>query len=302
MIETKTRLEFHIPTLEDAAWAAPLLRASGRMACETSFTTIYMWRRHYHNEIATDGTHVFLRTGGEDPVYQLPTVDRLKEGVELLLEDAHARGHKLRLFGEDRETVSRLETLFPGKFSFTPSRDDFDYIYRQSDLSQLAGRKYHGKRNHIAAFSRQYAWEYETITRENIPEVAALAQDWCRQRGNCKTSANPELRAECCAIQEALGHWEALRLSGGLIRVDGKARAFTFGSPINDEMIDVHVEKALPAFAGLYPIINREAVTREWAAYTYINRENDMGLEGLRKAKESYHPAILLEKYIASER
>ncbi len=302
MIETQIRLAFHTPTVEDAAWAAPLLKKSGRMACETSFTTIFMWRRHYHNEIATAGTHVFIRTGGDNPVYQLPTVDHLREGIELLLEDAHQRGHKLRLFGEDRETVGKIEELFPGKFTFALSRNDFDYIYKQSDLAMLSGRKYHSKRNHIAAFTRQYAWEYETITRENIPEVSELSREWCRQRGNCGNSANAELRAECCAIQEALTHWEALGLSGGLIRVEGKARAFTFGSPINNEMVDVHVEKALRDFAGLYPIINREAVIHEWSRYTYINRENDMGLEGLRKAKESYHPAILLEKYIATER
>ena len=136
------------------------------------------------------------------------------------------------------------------------------------------------------------------ITDANCADVVAMAREWCRLKGNC---AEKSLQSENCAIREVLAHREELSVTGGLIRVDGKVVAFTFASPINDQVVDIHVEKALPDYAGAYTVINREFAARELSGYRYINRENDMGIEGLRKAKESYNPAILLEKFICVE-
>lgn len=142
-------------------------------------------------------------------------------------------------------------------------------------------------------------WTYEPLDDGNTEDVIELSREWCRQKGNCEDRG---LKSERCAIREALGLRRELGIVGGLIRVDGKAIAFTFGSPINRETFDVHVEKALPDYGAAYTVINREFVSRELRDYRYINRENDLGLDGLRRAKQSYHPAILLEKYVCREK
>ena len=129
-----------------------------------------------------------------------------------------------------------------------------------------------------------------------------MTKEWCRLRGNCE---DPGLRNENCAIREALRNREALSLKGGLIRVGGdggKVVAMTMGSPISDEVFDIHVEKALPDYATAYSVINREFAAHEIAGkYALINRENDLGIEGLRRAKKSYQPVRILEKYLAAE-
>lgn len=301
MLTTSTRasLTFREPQLDDAAWMVPLLRGARENACEYSFTTIYMWRRYYENQIARADGHLFLKSGhGPASTYMMPVGGDIREGVSILLEHCRREGYPLRLFGADEADTRDLAAWFPGKFTFEPSPGDFDYLYRQTDLAQLAGRKYHGKRGHIAVFDKTYNWIYETIDDSNAGEAADMATEWCKGKGNC---ADKGLRSENCAIREALQHREELSLIGGLIRVDGRVAAFTFGSPIHDRVFDVHVEKALPAYKGAYTVINREFVARELAGYALINRENDLNIEGLRKAKLSYYPAEILEKYLCTE-
>lgn len=299
MLNIAQKLEFNEPTLEDAAWAAPMLRNSGLRSCEFSFTTIFMWRKYYKNQIARYGEYLFIRSGDVEPMYLLPVGGDLQRGIDILIQYAHSRKEPLILFGADNEIKTRIEEWYPGLFEWQPSANDFDYIYNSEDLALLSGKKYHGKRNHISAFNAEYTWNYESIDDQNYEEVIAMTREWCRERGNC---TDPELRNESCAIREALQHRQELSLRGGLLRVDGKVVAMTMGSPINDEVFDIHTEKALPAYNGAYAVINHEFAARELHGhFRYINRENDLGIEGLRFAKKSYYPAILLEKYLATE-
>lgn len=297
MMQTTMDLEFHYPQIDDASWAAPLLRSAGRMGCEYSFTTMFMWRMFYHNRIARWRDTLFISAGEEDPVYLPPVGPSLYEGVSFLLERTGSKGQALKLVGADATVVERLEEAFPGRFRFTSQRGDFDYIYRTEDLAQLPGSAYHSKRNHIAGFSRKFDWSYEPISDRNTAEVEAMATEWCRQKGNCRDKG---LKTENCAIREALRNREALSVRGGLIRVDGRVAAFTFGSPINDRVFDIQVEKALPAYPGAYAVINREFAST-LGEYAFLNRENDLDIEGLRKAKLSYHPAMILEKYTCTQ-
>ena len=294
-----TTLEFHEPCLTDASWMVPILRAADNKACEYSFTTIFMWRKYYENQVAHCGKHLFLKSGhGPASTYMMPVGGDLREGVSILLEHCRAEGYPLRLFGAEAPDTERLSDWFPGRFACAPSPGDADYIYNQADLALLAGKKYHGKRNHVAGFSKQYAWTYETIDDANAGEAADMATEWCKGKGNC---ADKGLKSENCAIREALRHRDELSLKGGLIRVDGKVIAFSLGSPISGTVFDVHVEKALPEYKGAYAVINKEFTARELAAYPLVNRENDLNIEGLRKAKLSYYPALVLEKYLCTE-
>lgn len=290
------QLDFRELTPEDAAWAAPLMQASGRMGCEYSYTTAYMWSRFYHVEIAREGDTIYLRSGQNGAFsFAVPIGLDPVEGVERLRAYTQERGYPLRLHGIDDAIKHRLEVHYGDRLVFEAHDEDFDYLYESTLLATLPGKNFHGKRNHIAAFSRKYNWQFEPITSDNVDEVIVLSEQWCREKGDCRDAG---LDSERCAIRRLLQHRDRLSVVGGLIRADGKAVAFTLGSPISHDVFDIHVEKALSDYAGAYAVINRE-FARTLSAYRYLNRENDMGIPGLRRAKESYRPAIVLKKYTA---
>lgn len=278
--------------MEDGKQVAPLLLQSGHDGCEFSFTTLYMWRELYHTRIAQEDDYLLVSAGeGEKTSFLPPIGPSLGEGVALLRRAAEAQGLPLRLHGVDEQTLAQLQQLFP--LTVTEMDEDHDYLYKTTDLAELPGKAYHSKRNHIAAFSRQFDWQYEDITDDNLAEVFAMSKQWCREKGVCSDKG---LKAERCGIREVLSHRHAFGVRGGLIRVEGEVVAFAFGSPINDRVFDIHTEKALTAYGGAYALINRE-LARRLTDYDYLNRENDMGIEGLRRAKRSYRPSILLKKY-----
>lgn len=300
MYATLTKIEFKEPTIADAEWAMPILRNGGKRICEFSFATIWMWRKYYMNQIARLGDTLFMRSGDVEPLYLIPVGGDLKTNIEYLREFQHQKGESLTLFGADESTKEQIDSWFPDLFEWHPSVGDFDYLYKTEDLSLLSGRKYHSKRNHISAFDAKYNWTYETIDKGNSAEVYEMVLLWCLEKSNC---SDPGLRAERQALKEALDHMDRLKLRGGLIRVDGRVVAMTLGSPISDNVFDIHTEKALAEFKDAYAVINREFAANELRGkYEFINRENDMGLTGLRRAKRSYHPVKILEKYVGSEK
>ena len=288
-------INFRDLTPEDAAWAAPILRRSGKMGCEFSYTTAYMWSGYYNVRIAQVENAVLLCSGSDANTSSfLPPVGiPLQQGVELLQQYTKNNGVPLRLHGVDDETLSRLCELYPNRVQFEAHDEDFDYLYLTEALATLPGNTYHSKKNHINSFTRQHAWRFETLSENNVADALDVSAQWCLEKGSCTDDG---LSSEKCAIRRLLRCREQLSVTGGLIYADDKAVAFTLGSPINDEVYDIHVEKALSAYAGAYAVINRE-FAKTLTAYRYVNRENDMGIPGLRRAKESYRPAILLKKY-----
>jgi hypothetical protein len=173
-------------------------------------------------------------------------------------------------------------------------RDQSDYIYLTEDLIKLEGRKYHRKRNHIKQFEERYSYQYVSLTPERLSECLRLENEWCDLR-HCDVV--PGLANELRAIKEALTFFGQLSAKGGGIVIDKKVEAFTLGEPLNRETVVIHVEKANPAFEGLYPLIHQAFLEKEWAGYLYVNREQDLGEEGLRKSKESYFPHHMINKY-----
>lgn len=288
------QLEFRELLPEDAVWAAPLMTASGHMGCEYSYTTAYMWSRYYNVCIARAGNAVLLRSDSDGvSSFLLPIGVPLEEGIAVLRTYTQAEGVSLRLHGIDEEARAHLTKLYCDRVQFKSNDGDYDYIYRTADLATLPGNTYHSKKNHISAFSRKHDWRYEPLCDDNIGDVETLSYEWCREKGDCQDAG---LASERCAIRRLLKHRDQLSVVGGLIRVNEKAVAFTLGSPINDTVFDVHVEKALSEYGGAYAVINRE-FAKTLMMYPYLNRENDMGIPGLRRAKESYRPAIVLKKY-----
>lgn len=268
-------------------------KKSNEISCENAFVNLFVWQKLYNNMFAVENGSLFIKSE-EDGIetFRLPLGGDMEKGLKAIFE--YHKGEAPEFWNPVGESFHRLPQWFSEKYDFHENRDAFDYIYRQSDLSQLVGKKYHSKRNHISAFSKKHSWEYERITLENLEDVIECCLCWYKEN---ESRRDRYMDCEKEGILEVLKNMEKLYVLGGAIRVDGKIVAFTLGSQINENVFDIHFEKALSDFSEAYTVINREFAARELGDYKYINREDDLGLEGLRKAKLSYKPEILLKKY-----
>ena len=297
------KLEFKAPTVSDfkALKQAISPFAKGSMSCEITPLTLLIWERYYHQKIAFFDDMLFVRLGeGKNIIYLLPFAGDMEKAVEILKNQAKYDNIPLVFLAAEGVRLDEFNRLFGEDFSQTESRDDFEYLYLTRKLGNLSGKAFHSKRNHISAFSKQYDWQYETITHKNLSEVLQMANKWTNEmRQNSNDTKSIEV--ENAALKTLLPKMDELGMRGGCIKVEGKVVAFSVGSPINDEVFDIHTEKALPEYRTAYAIINKEFILNELLGYKYVNREDDMGIEGLRKAKLSYKPDILLKKYIIKE-
>lgn len=286
-------------TLADKDTITSFTMKSDRRNCDLSFSNLCSWRFLYDTQFAVvDNFLVFKFWAGEQLAYMMPVgTGDLKAVLWELIEDARKENQHFCMLGVCSNMRADLEAILPEQFTFTEDRDYADYIYLRSDLSTLKGKKFQAKRNHINRFRNTYPdYEYTPITPDRIQECLDLEAEWCKVN-NCdqQEGTGNERRA----LIYALHNFEALGLTGGILHVNAKIVAFTFGMPINHETFGVHVEKADTSIEGAYAMINYEFANRIPEQYIYINREEDLGLEGLRKAKLSYQPVTILEKYMA---
>ena len=282
--------------LEDREQITSVFRAHPPVTSELTFTNLYMWRNHYRFRWSMAGEALLVAADppGRQP-FALPPVggDDLTAPFRLLV--AHLE--RLAALPEIQRVPEHLARRYAEPLGLDAEEDraQSDYVYRTESLIALSGRKYHGKRNHLNQFRSAYAYRYETLTAPLIQACMELQEEWCRLR---ECLDNRGLLSEEDAIQEALRHFQDLHCSGGAIVVDGRVVAFSLGEPLNPDTAVVHVEKANPEFPGSYAVINQEFCRHSWSAYTYINREQDLGEEGLRQAKLSYYPDHLVTKFV----
>lgn len=272
---------------------------SPRRNCDLSFSNLCSWRFLYNTQFAIlDGFLLLKFWANDELIYMMPVGDGdLKKILNTLIEDANQEDEPLCLLGLSEEACSELEELMPGKFQFTTDRDYADYLYLRTDLATLSGKKFQSKRNHVNKFKRTYNYEYTAITPDRIQECIDLEAEWCKANDCDQHEGTGNERR---ALLYALHNFDELGLTGGILHVDGKITAFTFGMPINQETFGVHVEKANTQIDGAYAMINYEFSNHLPEQYIYVNREEDLGIEGLRKAKLSYQPTIVLAKYMAT--
>jgi hypothetical protein len=293
-------IEFRPLKLEDADWVKPLLQRSGERGAEYSFANSLVWGSFFQQQIARVNNFFVAKAGIECPHYNFPCGEGdTKAILQHLMNDATAHGHPFRIRALSTTTKDKLETLFPGRFEYKSMRNNTDYIYAVKDLTELQGRKYQPKRNLVLRFQKNNEWSYENISRENLADCIAMNEEWCRRNG-CKD--NSSLYMETEAVMTMLRHFEDLALCGGILRVENNMVAYTIGEPLSDDTFIVHVEKAFTEFQGAYQMINQQFLLHQATGYTYVNREDDSGDEGLRKAKLSYHPAFLQEKFLATDK
>ena len=291
-------MDFQELTLNDKAIFDRYLQASGYENAHLNFTNLFMWRKATNLRWAQSDGYLILKTEwqGEKAFCQpLGSGSGLSALLDKLEEICRLEGMRLEFRGVESAVKTQLENAKPGYFSFTPDRDDFDYVYRSEDLIKLSGRKYHAKKNHLNSFRKLYtSHEYLAMNDLNAIDCIAFLEEWRKQHAH---QSGDELDQECDAVIEALLNFGALKLSGGIIRIDGKVQAFSLGEQVRPDMAVIHVEKANAELRGIYPAINQRFCQEAWSEIEFINREEDMGLEGLRLAKESYHPCKMIEKY-----
>ncbi|MDR2362554.1 MAG: phosphatidylglycerol lysyltransferase domain-containing protein [Prevotellaceae bacterium] len=291
-------LSFHKISIDDRDEINRRLALSDFRAAEYSFANSFNWGLAFGIEIAYFDRLLLLRSGDNPKYYLYPSgAGDVETAIQAILDDAAEGGYTACIRAILPEQKAEMEQRFPYRFRFTPQRHSFDYIYHSEDLIRLAGKKYQAKRNHAARFRKTFDWLYEPITGANLSECVAMNKEWCRLYG---CNDNLSLKAETCAVQRALLYFFEEELLGGLLRVDGRVIAYTVGERLNSDTLIVHIEKAFSeSFPGAYQVINQEFVQRHAAGLPYVNREDDTGDAGLRKAKLSYHPVFLLEKYLA---
>lgn len=273
----------------------PFLQGANELTCELSFANLLIWQPLYNNCYCIVDGILYLKSYDDNiETYSLPFGD-MKTGMQKIIDHV---GHLPAIWAQAGKRFDEFKELYGEYYDIFESRNEFDYIYNSFDLINLSGKKYHSKRNHISSFSKKHDWRYEEISAKNIDKVRLCAKKWYGQYDDM----DEELKNEMRGVELMLDNMEALDIVGGAIVVGDEVVAFTLGSAINEQIYNIHTEKALDDFDTAYSVINREFAARNLANYQYINREDDLGIEGLRRAKLSYRPQIILPKYICTKK
>ena len=297
-------LTFHPLTLSDREAMQAVTLPSGRRNCNYTFANLVGWQFWYYTEVCVLENAVVLRyTFDGQREYMVCTSEALPlELIEALFDDSNG---DLTLMGLEDSQTSQLLTLNSQlSISVEPVRDQYDYIYRRTDLATLHGRHLDAKRNHIHRFRAEHPdFEYRPLTPESFDECRRLTEIWKVEKNvnvndndndNDNDKGNETINAEHRVMETIFSNWDALGMTGGSIIVDGRMVAFTYGSAVTTDTFDVCVEKADRHVEGAFAIINQQFAEHLPEQYVYLNREEDMGIPGLRQAKLSYHPEILL--------
>ena len=287
-------LTFHPLTLSDREAMQAVTLLSGRRNCNYTFANLVGWQFWYYTEVCVLENVVVLRYTSDDRrAYMVCTSEALSsELIEALFDDSNG---DLTLMGLEDPQVAQLSIL-NSQLSITskPVRNQFDYIYRRTDLAMLHGKHLDAKRNHIHRFRAEHPdFEYRPLTPELFDECRRLTEIWQKEK-NQNGNKNETIDAEHRVMETIFSNWDALGMIGGSIFVDGCMVAFTYGTAVTTDTFDVCVEKADRRVEGAFAIINQQFAEHLPEQYVYLNREEDMGIPGLRQAKLSYHPEILL--------
>lgn len=277
-----------------------LLFSCPERGCEYSFANLILWG-HQKAAFLHGCALVFSHFSGMS-VYPCPIgPGDKKAAVEAILRDAEERGIPCRITGITHADREELEALFPGKFLFCANRDFFDYVYDVNDLADLRGRKFQSKRNHFNRFCLEHP-DHQAVpmTCGLLPQVKEFVQHWFDRRR--ASDPHGDYLLENLAMARAFNHFDEIGMEGLVLMDQGRILAITMGSRLSPDTFDIHFEKALEDVPGAYNAVNchfARHLRLKYPELKYMNREDDMGLEGLRTAKLSYRPHHMVEKHWA---
>lgn len=270
-------------------------------ACDFSFTNLISWNPKFKTKFHIVDNTLFLRfiDSNEQYYYMMPIGPMdIKKAINLMKEDAKENNIPFQMKAISKNMWNIIDSVLPNEFEYIADRDNYEYIYLSEKLINLSGKKLQSKRNHINRFKNDNPnWEYVSVnTPELLEECRTMLNEWENIKENQQDKDS--LKYDSLATRFMIDNFNVLNLKAGAIKIDNKMIAFTIGEKLTEDSFVVHVEKAFANINGAYTIINQQFIKNEAADYTYINREEDMGLESLRKAKNSYYPDILLEEGI----
>ncbi len=288
-------LEFREIQLEDKQWIDDLLKKSDFMGCEYSFANNLAWRRQNDSQICRYKDFYIVKSGKEKPVFTFPAgCGDYKDVLLKIKEYAGKYDDRAVIWNASEEQAELINEIFEGKTEVICDEAQYDYIYLSRELIELKGKKFHSKKNHLNAF-RKYNWSFEELTEKDFDEcIVFCAKDYTEK----SREENKSAVSEQFAIHTYFMNYDKLGLKGGILRVDGKIAAVSIGERLNTETFVVHIEKADTSLRGAYTAVCNEFARRFANDFKYINREEDLGIEGLRKSKRSYNPIFLLKKDI----
>jgi len=272
-------------------------RANHTEVSDFSFASLFMWRHSFHSSLEELEGALCVFTLRKDNFFALPPLgpeEALPRVIHAMADYFHSIGRPFYMKAVPERLVNPIVKTLGIKAEVKSDPGTWDYVYRTSDLVDLPGRKYQGKRNHLNQFTQNYEFSYEPLSPAIVEECLELDHNW---RSKHPDSGSELMAEEEKAVKEALTHCEELKLIGGAIRVGGKIKAFAAGALINPETAVVHIEKADVEYPGIYAVVNQQFAAHVPAGVELINREEDLGLPGLRKAKRSYHPIFMVKKH-----
>ena len=276
-------------------------------ACEYCFNTLYMWQHLYKTGYYIgDGFAVIVAEyeGNTFSILPLAKKEDMPRVIKFVIDYFEKEQKKIYFRGITKEVVDYLKENYPDKFDYTEERDLFDYVYDGDSMRELKGRKNVKKRNHINYFLKEYEgrFEYRLLDENDFDACLKLVEEWTSNKEE-NGQVDEEMEEELIGIKKLFNSFlvikDKLKIAG--IFIDGKLEAFTMGEYLNHNMALIHIEKANPSIRGLYPYINQQFLVNEFSDVEFVNREEDLGIEGLRKAKLSYHPVKFVEKYTVRE-
>ncbi|MFQ3549789.1 MAG: phosphatidylglycerol lysyltransferase domain-containing protein [Armatimonadota bacterium] len=285
--------DFRDILIEDKPIFDELLKNNPPLLSAYTFTNLFAWRIPHKAKICRlNGCIIVQHNHSDKPHYLQPIGnDPVSAMINLVvLED------DVKFISIDKPTSEKI--IQDTEFYVHHDLDNSDYLYLTSDLAELHGKKYDGKRNFVKRAIDKGA-VYEIITEDTIDECIAFAEEWCDER---MCDIHDGLSKERIAVREMLENFSTLKIFGGAVRVDGKICAFTLGEQLNPNTVVVHIEKADQNIDGMYQFVNNQFCKKQAIGYEFINREQDLGIEGLRRAKKSYHPISMVESYKVSSR
>lgn len=298
------KMDFKKITIADKSDIESAYRRAGIIDCDMAFANLICWEKSNPAQICRIGGFIVIRIRLDEDLgdlYSLPLGDGDYRSIMPMLEaDAASLGEPLRLIIPSESRIEEMRRIYPD-FGFFYRRGHSDYIYSREELATLHGKKLQPKRNHVNKFKALYDFTYSGLSADDRQECLDLLHRWREQRlaeADVPSSFIAELDDEQASIQMAFDNYDALGLVGGILRVDGKVVAFTYGSAVSEDTVCVHIEKGDESYDGVFAAINQQFAEHLPENFKYVNRENDLALQGLRRAKESYHPVRLLNKYI----
>lgn len=293
-------ISFHPLGIDDRTLVQTHVADTECRNCDLNFMNLISWRFLYDTEVAEHNGWLLLRFKADGHLAYLAPVGNgnWKQVMEELMDDARTQGHPFLMLGVCENSLNQLEAAMPGYFFAAADRNYTDYIYERERLASLSGKKLQSKRNFANRFAASHPdFEVMPLTPDEMDECIDLDSKWAEQKAEETDAGRYTYEAERRSMLAVFDHWADLGGQGAVLKAEHRIVAFTYGAPVNRDTFDVCLEKADTTYEGAFATINREFARLLPEQYVYVNREEDLGIAGLRNSKLSYHPAILLHKY-----